>query len=52
MTVHNDNKRREEAVLKERRDTIKTLRNEVVTEVWQYSMTAGKGGKGRSTRLF
>jgi hypothetical protein len=50
MKVHNENKRRKEVPKRKERHN-KNLRNEAVTEEWQYSRTAGKGEQGRSTRL-
>ena len=43
MTVHNENKRRKEEVFKREGRDNKILKKEVVTEVWKYSMKAGKG---------
>ena len=43
MTVHNENKRRKGEVFKRKERHNKNLMNEIVAEVWKYSMKAGKG---------
>jgi hypothetical protein len=43
MTVHNENERRKEEVFKRKERHNKNLTKEVETDMWKYSMKAGKG---------